>query len=82
MFVLAVFSYFMLGNEFTDFWNKLGRDIHDRLINSFNCRLIFCQGLFLSLRFIMRENLLDPFLVPSWRELTLFHFLFLRRRRL
>lgn len=68
----------MFGDKLPDLRYKFRRNFHNSLIQGLKSTLIFRYGLFFGLGFVMDEHSFDLLLIPPWRELTLFHFLFLR----
>src|SRR5215813_13962007 len=63
-------------NELANRWDKFHRDIHNRRLRY--AGLVFSNGLFLRLRFIVLENATYPLLIPTGGKSRLFHRCFLR----
>jgi hypothetical protein len=68
------------GDELPDGRYQLSGDLHHRLSPVFEGGFILCHRLGLGLLFVMSKDPPDPIFVPTWRKLTLLHFLLLRRR--
>ena len=69
--------------QLPDGWHQFCGNYHDSQAVLFKSGFSFRYGFIFSLRFVMPYHVLNPFIVPSWREIVgLFHLplLLLRRR--
>jgi len=75
--------YAALGQELSNGWYEVVGYLHDSLFLVFVGSLVFGNRLFFALLLVVSEDVLNPFLIPTWWKPGLFHRfpLFRRLRR-